>query len=209
MQFIETIAAPAMTDIVQLAPVRNVERRQGDRFHTVCRVARVISADDQGLARVRNISDLGLSLELYFPVCLGDRLTVHLTDDLSVNGDVVWSTDSWCGLRLDEPIDSVSVLRDLGARVGRADSRAIRLPVAKVAVAHTENGLRSLEIQDVSQRGMKVRHDGSFRKGLPIKVTLASGIERRGIVRWSHDRTAGILLTQPFSPSELGSARYL
>ena len=73
----------------------------------------------------------------------------------------------------------------------------------------SEQGLCVAHLHDVSQRGMKIGHDGSFFPGMAVKVMMGPGIERRGIVRWSHDNLAGLILTEPFQIYELGSASAL
>lgn len=200
-----TVAAKAKTSII--APVSSGERRRCDRLHHVCRVAHVVAANDEGLARVCNISDQGLGLEIYMPVHLGDRLTVYLSEDSAVSGKVVWTNNPECGLQLDDEIDSRALLRELGARAAKNDSRALRIPLRKAAVASSQDGLQLIDVKDVSQRGMKVGHDGSFREGLNVKVLMASGREREGVVRWSKDGFAGLMLIEPFCPSDLGSMR--
>jgi len=188
---------------------RSGERRQADRLHTVCRVGHVIAANDQGLARIRNISDWGLGLEVYMPVYLGDRLTIYLSEDLLVCGKVVWTNAPECGLQLDNEIDSRALLRELGAQATRTGSRALRIPLKKPAVVQSEAGSQLIDVRDVSQRGMKVAHDGSFREGLNVKILMASGLERQGVVRWSKGGLAGLMLLEPFCPSELGSIHSL
>lgn len=54
---------------------------------------------------------------------------------------------------------------------------------------------------------MKIAHGGEFKAGLPVKIRLADGLERRGIVRWSGDSIAGIWLTENLSVADLGSLR--
>ena len=186
-----------------------VDRRQSGRVQTVFRVARVKTTSDEGLARVRNISDAGISLQLHMPVALGDVLVVELATDMALTGCVVWSCGPDCGVQLDREIDSAGLLTELASRTRNATGRPLRLPAATIALTRGENGTRRVEITDVSQRGMKLMHDGSFTEGLQVKITLPSGRERRGIVRWSRENLAGVLLLEPFSTEDLGSLRGL
>lgn len=185
------------------------ERRSGQRLRTVYRVAHVETQDDHGLARIYNISDEGLGLKLHIPVMLGDAVTVRLTEDMSIEGRIVWTCGADCGLQLCDPIDSEALLQQIAAQANSASQRPLRIPLNKPAVARSEMGMRRIDVQDVSQNGMKVAHDGSFHQGLRVKVSLASGLERRGIVRWSRDGIAGLVLLEPFSASELGSTKQL
>lgn len=52
-------------------------------------------------------------------------------------------------------------------------------------------------------------HDGSLTEGLNVKITLASGLDRCGIVRWVKDKVAGVMLLEPLSVEALGSVQTL
>jgi hypothetical protein len=185
------------------------ERRTGVRNRAVYRVAPVSTPHDSGLGRLRNISDRGMALDLAFPVCLGDAVTVALSEDVLLTGRVVWTAAADCGVRFDEPIDSVAALRRAADYACGPRGRPPRLLLGRTALASGECGLRAVEVCDISQRGMKIAHDRGFTPGLRVKVALGSGIERRGVVRWAKDDFAGLILTEPFSARDLGSIRAL
>ena len=188
---------------------QNSDRRAAPRVQTIMRVGRAISENDHGLARVRNISDDGVRLRLQIPVMLDDALTLELAEGVSLSGRVVWTDGDDCGLKFDRSIDCAALLADLAESAKQGTSRSLRLPVSISAVTRGENGIRLTQVSDISQRGMKLRNDGTFTEGLHVKVTLPSGLERRGVVRWSKDNFAGVMLTEPFSAEDLGSTRSL
>jgi hypothetical protein len=194
---------------VSCPPADDIERRSSARVQTVLRIARASTGTDEGLARVHNISDDGIRLQLHIPVLLGDKLAIELGEGATIHGRVIWSDGADCGLRLDEQIDSAALLTQLGAQRKSESVRAPRLKVETSALIRGENGTRTVEVTDISQRGMKVQHDGSFREGLHVKITLMSGKQRPGVVRWSRDGVAGILLLEPFSAEDLGRASRL
>lgn len=181
------------------------ERREHQRLRTVYRIVPAETDQDSGLVRMRNISDRGMALEVGFPTCLGDSIRLTLAEGDVLRGTVVWSKENECGVRFDAPIDSIRVLRESAVAMRSALHRQPRLPISRKGVASSERGMRAVELRDVSQRGMKLLHDGSFTPGLHVKVSLSSGVERRGVVRWTRDRWAGVMLTEPFSARELGA----
>lgn len=185
------------------------ERRASHRTRTVYRIARVHANDDEGLGRIRDISDEGMKVSLGIPVTLGDTVSVALSDTLTLDGRVVWTNGEECGLKFAAPIDSIDVLHRTAEAIRSGEARAPRLATGLRAVVASERGLRAARISDVSQRGMKVVHDGSFTPGLSVKVTLASGLQRRGVVRWVRDSVAGLMLTEPFSIQDLRSVSAL
>ena len=204
------IEHPEQSFVLETEPTpQSADRRAESRFQTVLRVGRVVSENDEGLVRVKNISDQGAHLRIRISVLLGDMLTLELAEDIKMTGRVVWTSGNDCGLQFDNSIDCAEMLAKLAASSEKGISRPVRLPVAATAVTRSENGLRLAQVSDVSQRGMKLSHDGSFTEGLSIKITLASGLERVGIVRWSKDNFAGVMFLHPLSADDLGSARNL
>lgn len=185
------------------------DRRDAQRIRTVYRVARVRTKNDEGLARVRNISDGGMRLTIGIDVKIGDIVEVTFSDTLTLNGRAVWVKDGECGLQFIEWVDSVAVLRTAAEETRAGKTRPPRLPAARTALVSSEHGLRATRIHDISQRGMKLTHDGSFKPGLAVKVVLDSGVERRGHIRWVQDTLAGVILTEQFSIEQLGSVSTL
>jgi hypothetical protein len=208
-QLMQLVPSNQATILATQEPNCDADRRTSLRVQTIFRVARVIAKSDEGLARLQNISDHGVSLQLHIPVLLGDALTVELAHSMTVTGRVVWTSGEDCGVRLDEEVDSAALLAELANQARKATARALRLPVATTALTRGENGTRRVEVTDISQRGMKLTHDGSFTAGLHVKITLSSGKERRGVVRWSRGNVAGLMLLEPFSTEELGSVSNL
>ena len=185
------------------------ERRAEDRVHTVFRVARIIGADDEGLARIKNMSDNGAGLRMSIPAELSDTVTIELVDGVELRGHVVWRNDHEFGLNFDRPISSVDLLAALAVGTQSGLTRPVRLRITATALACSERGYSSVRVVDISQRGLKLLHDGSLSAGLDLKVTLPCGLDRRGIVRWTRGNHAGVMLLEPLSVESLGSARNL
>lgn len=194
-------------DIVQAA--RPEERRGADRIITVYRIARISTGSDAGLCRVLNISDSGMMLMSSLAVTPGDPILVSLSETIQVPGKVVWCEGARLGVCFLAPVDAAAILSSLaGARQSGA-GRPTRLPTNTVAVAMTPYRTGIVTLRNISQQGMQLSHDGSFTVGLPVKVILRNGLERRGIVRWSNDNVAGLSLLEPISHHELESASKL
>lgn len=185
------------------------ERRAQYRFQTVMRVARVITAQDEGLARIKNISNDGALLRLLMPVTPNDTLTIQLADHLNLSGRVAWISDGQCGLEFDHAINCATLLSTLVQGQKDRPNRAVRLPVLTSAMTMSERGLRLAKIIDISQRGVKLGHDGSLVEGLHLQLTLPNGLARCGVVRWTSGNLAGVMLLEPLSVDTLGSAKLL
>ena len=182
------------------------ERRESTRFHTVLRVAQVTREHDAGLWRVRNISDQGMMLSTGVQVIPGERLTVSLSDAVSIEGRAVWWDGERCGVAFEEAIDCAAVLEGLVAERRAGSYRAPRLNVAARAIAYCDKGLHTVRVYNMSHHGAAFVHDGCFRAGMTAKLHFETGEDYRGVVRWSKDGRAGLFLTEPISCARLESA---
>lgn len=181
------------------------DKRAQPRQRSVFRVARVSAAGEEGFARVLNISDEGLMLAIQLRISPGADLQIDLSEVIRLSGKVVWHDGKNCGVQLSYPIDSAATLVRLFADSVRGGDRPLRLHCSTEAIAKGEFGTRSVQIENISLRGLKIRHDGSFQEGLRVKLLLGAIDEREGIVRWSQAGQAGISLLTPFSLRDLGS----
>lgn len=173
------------------------ERRTWPRTRTIYRIARVQSRGDSGLCRIQNMSDVGLMLMTSMRLTVGAPITLALSDDVLLSGTIVWTDEVRAGVQFASPIDSAGVLTALAEELGSGRHRQQRLAVNLRAVATTERGIQAVRVLNVSQQGMRITHDGSLHPGLTVKVSLESGIERRGVVRWCKDSFAGLKLLDP------------
>src|SRR5688572_2958135 len=204
------MAARSRTQRLEKIVAAGREDRRGDyRVLTVYRIARVSGASDSGLCRVQNVSDGGMMLVTALALAEEEEVEIALSDGVVLKGRVAWVDDAKVGVRFPEPIDVVTVLRSLAVERGAGAHRSIRLPVDTLAVASTPSGTVSIAVLDISQNGMKVRHDGSLEPELGITIALAGGLRRRAIVCWVRHRLAGLKLLDPIDLQELARASRL
>jgi hypothetical protein len=185
------------------------DRRDGARFHTVLRVAQVVREHDVGLWRVRNISDGGMMLASQVQVIPGERLTVNLSDSVSLEGRAIWWDGERCGVAFEEPIDCAAMLEGLVVAQKSTRYRPPRLAVATRAIAYCDQGLHTVRVYNMSHHGAAFTHDGCFRRGMAAKLHFETGDDYRGVVRWSEDGRAGLFLTDSVPCAKLESANRL
>ncbi|HEX5184603.1 MAG TPA: PilZ domain-containing protein [Allosphingosinicella sp.] len=179
------------------------ERRRGRRIRTVFRIARVARDHVVSLWRVRNISDFGMALLTHAKPALGERLTVMLSDHVTVDAHVVWANGEGCGIAFEAPIDSAATLTALVQEQREPHYRPPRIEAHIPACIDGENGVHPVIVSDVSQHGIGFRHAASLEPGLRVRVQFDTGVERRGIVRWVQAQRAGVELFDPLSCEEL------
>lgn len=183
-------------------------RRETQRTKTAYRLVKVARDGDEGLARCRNISDGGMKLNVSIPLDLNDRVTVTLsTTDLS--GRVIWVNGKDCGIAFDEPVDCARLLNGLSPEVAVNPGRGLRLNTNLPATIDVFGETSQAIISDISVREMKIANDSNFHPGLKVRVILDNGHERDGVVRWSRDNIAGVMLLEPFDIDDLGSVQRL
>jgi hypothetical protein len=179
----------------------------------VYRLVKVEHAGDEGLGRCRNISDGGARLELHMDLHLGEHVSIAFSPIDVVSGTIVWVAGNDYGIAFDAPIDCLDVLASTGtASTGSDDPAAPRAPRLATnlpaQVAYSGGACRSV-VSDLSVRGMKIASTPEFHPGLHVRVILSGGRETEGVVRWTRDNIAGVMLLDPFSVEELGSVKRL
>ena len=182
------------------------DRRSSPRYRTIFRVAQVTRAHDVGLWRIRNISDEGMMMLAAVPVQEGEKVSIALSDRVSLSATVRWWDGHACGVLFDEPIDCAALLEALAEEQRAATHRPLRLPVSRRALAYCDRGLHTIHLHDISQHGAGFSHDGCFRPGMATKLHFETGDEYRGVVRWNQDGRAGIFLVEPIPCERLESA---
>ena len=198
------IAANAVSQPVAGA---DADRRGGDRYRTVWRIAKVTREGDVGLWRVRNMSDRGMMLAADVPVAVGEKLEIALSDAVVVRGKVVWAEGGRLGVEFDREVDVADVLKQLAAEQRASGYRQPRLPVHTRAELVTDEGTSAIELVDLSQSGAGYVHDGHLEVGKEVELVLGSGIRRKAIVRWARGTRGGLWLTQPLDRADLESIR--
>lgn len=177
---------------------------------TVNRVARLTVGCETGLARVHRISDVGLEISSIMTLQFGQVALLDLSETVSANATVFGRDGKRYCLGFQQRVDCAALLRELVAEARTSRARPLRLTTPSMRANGTSaNGIHQLEVLDISQRGMKVRHDGSLQAGLRVCIQLPNGRECRGIVQWVKDGRAGLQLLDLLSADELGSVSRL
>jgi hypothetical protein len=145
-------------------------------------------------------------LATHVQVIPGVRLSVNLSDRVSLEGRAIWWDGERCGVAFEEPIDCAAMLEGLVVGQKSARYRPPRLAVATRAIAYCDKGLHTVRVYNMSHHGAAFTHDGCFRQGMQAKLCFETGEEYRGVVRWSTEGRAGLFLTEPVTGAKLESA---
>lgn len=169
------------------------ERRAEDRQTTLLRIGKLVTARDQRLCMIRNISSAGAMLKLYQPLGVGERIQVEITPDCPVAASVIWEQDDLAGIAFDQPIDVVAALRG-GREEGpyRRVARTPRLQLRRLATLCTDDVERAVILCDLSLNGAKIATDAALSRGTEVAIFVEGLHPLAGRARWCHDGHAGI-----------------
>jgi len=183
--------------------------RSTPRFRTVFRTGRVVTRNDTGLCLIRSLSEVAMTVDMNFDVSPGDRAVISLSEQVDLQGSVAWTSCGTCRIRLDHEIDTGEILGSLLREQQQSDFRPLRMDVAGPAVIFSEFGIHSVELRNVSHRGISFRHSSPLPLDGQVKLLFENGSEHRGVLRWSEAGFAGVLLTDAFDRRELISIKSL
>jgi len=182
---------------------QTADRRIEERAATIFRPVLIETDEFAGFCLVRNISSNGMMGDVYTDFASDSPITVQFGCGRMVEGTLLWCRSGRIGVQFAGPIDVAEVL----ARVSKKEleGKVIRAPrLAMQCSAQLLIGERhlSIELQDISQRGIKAA--ASFVKpGDDVWVRLEGLDPRKASVRWTQAGTAGLNFIRPLSFDEL------
>jgi hypothetical protein len=179
------------------------ERRSEQRGATVFRPVLIETEDFAGFCLVRNLSPQGMQGKVYTTFAATQPISILFSDDAVVRGQLVWCEGEHIGVRFDKAIVVPDMLAHLARKqIDGRPTRPLRLAVHSDAELLIEGRRIDAEIQDISQKGVKVR-TSYVRPGEEILVELRAMAPRKAIVRWSQAGMAGLNFLRPLSFDEL------
>lgn len=185
---------------VPAAPERRLEERQT----TLLRIAKLVTARDQRLCMVRNISRAGAMLKLYQPLAVNEAVEVEITPECPVAGTVIWVQDDLAGVAFTEPIDVIAALRGGNQESPyRRVSRMPRLEVHRPARMCTDELECDVTLCDLSLNGAKIATDAALAGDAEVAIFVAGLHPLAGRVRWCRDSHAGVQFDVPMKMDTL------
>lgn len=151
------------------------ERRSEPRMRTV-RLVQLAHDGETAYARCRDVSDLGMKLDLTAPIELNAYVTVALSHSIMLCGTVIWTNGRECGLAFDCPIDSEALLA--------ATEPAPRMPYMPPTLEML--GARQAEVRSAPPPR------ASFQPGLAITAMVCPNQEEHGALRRAKGNVAAL-----------------
>lgn len=164
-------------------------RRADERHLALFRVGSIIIDEKRELCLVKNISAGGALIRAYSTLAEGQSLQIELKEGHPVAGAVSWVEGSDAGIRFDERVDVLDLLK------ASSDGPRPRMPRIEVsAIVFVREGAIShrAKVQNISQGGLSVECPNALTVGADVTVSLAGLPPQSATVRWKDDDRYGI-----------------
>lgn len=181
----------------------NADRREHHRYRTLDYVARLDSAGPHVLVRLRNLSSEGAMIAASTLPNVGDPVRLLFDCSRSIRGRVVWVSNGQAGIRFLKAVSCEGFIRGLVQSRFSSTARRLRVPVR--IRGQLKCGAESVPtiVDDISQTGMRLGHQGGLVPGLQIEIALTGGICEHATVRWANEHFAGIELAGKIAIDDL------
>lgn len=183
---------------------QRVDQRAGQRFTTLFRVARVVTADGaQHLCLIRNIGAGGLMLETYTPFEMGTAVRVEPKGCEPVSGRIAWVKDRNVGVAFDAPIEVAAYLNVGQSPGAEGIPRGPRLTVGRRARLRVGVMWHVVELIDLSQKGAKVQSDLPMEMEAAVELMVERLAPLSGRIRWMKEDRIGIEFSNAIALADL------
>ena len=177
-----------------------IERRQRPyerKTITVRWVAKIICKHGQSLCLIRNISDGGVMVNVFFNHRVGEKVTLELKNAHSLKGDIVWIDDDCVGVRFPEKVNINAILGSALHREAHMQPRSLRVDTHGTAVINTGECSYICELVNLSQTGIRLILPGPMMPRGDIVIAINGLGDRLATVRWQNGVCTGLSFVSP------------
>lgn len=194
---ITDMIAPPVPEIEQ-----GYDQRSAPRFLSVFRPVAMRIGGTHSMCVIRNISSSGMCGRIYGSLPVGTVVSVGLSLNDVLTGQVAWSDGIDIGVSFDRWIDVPRFLKTLA----QPDSdgkiqRSPRVRVQRTVELHLPDRTFRVGLYDISQSGVRVE-TGSLHHAEQVSLEIPGLGTKRATVRWRTAEFAGLSF---FQPIRLGS----
>jgi hypothetical protein len=204
MQANHDFRGDSTNDAVDLA-AHDADRRQYARNIRVMRVARLtdVQLHAEGLGMVRDVSPGGMMIDAHFALEIGQVVSIALMDDQELTGEVVWKDGQTVGVHFDSEIAVEHILAKPAYTSDGSRARLPRFAICKDVRLSVDTQQITAELNDLSQRGAKLRCQTKFRMHGNVLIKLADHRPVRATVKWRGGDFTGVEFHRLLSVDEL------
>ena len=169
--------------------VSSVERRSADnRYVSIFRTGKISRAGGEELCVLRNISSGGAMIAHNGDLIVGERVTLDLRLDESLEATVVWVKGERSGLQFDTEADLPKIL---AGHTAGPRPRPPRLRMAATVGVTVGASKHRVALRDISQTGACFE-EGKLPRVPELRIVLDGLGVYRAIVCWRRDGLIGV-----------------
>jgi len=181
------------------------ERRADARHMTVLQIGKLVTARQQMLCLVRNISAGGAKIYALRSLAIDERLRIEFRSGAAAEGAVMWTEGNIAGIRFDHAID---ILRLLGA--GKSATPDVQLPrhprleIRASAKVEWEGKTFPAEVLNISQTGVCLELEPGLLPHQSVSLKIEGLPFTLARVVWKKGNQAGLAFSQSLAYEALG-----
>lgn len=183
----------------------HLDRRGHARSVKVMRVARLkdIQVHAECLGLVRDVSPGGMMIDAFFPLEVGQSISVALLDDQELTGEIMWRDGTTVGVQFTAEILVDDILAKPATKKDGQRSRLPRFKTCKPVTLNSDNKTFEAVLSNISQRGAKILTEAKPRMNSNILIRLNSVYSVAATVKWRTNAIIGIEFHRPLPVAEL------
>ncbi len=193
--------SPAEHTVEQAPPAGPGFVERAARTLTLLMTGKIRIGDQQGLCRLRNISENGMMIETRAAVAPGEPIHVELRNARSLQGRIIWAKDGKAGVEFDAPIDvkDTVAVEVVPSRIRRHHApRSPRIPRRCHVEAMVDGQSYAGTLHDISQGGVRLSLPFRPQLGATFPISIPGLPPKLCLVRWA-GAEIGLAFVEPLT----------
>jgi len=174
------------------------QQRAAPRFQLMLRPARLICREAEYLGLIRDISANGAKIQFFHPVPEACRMAMELREDMVVEMERRWATESSAGYEFASPIDVERVLQPDPSHPRRKPRLCLPRPMILTVDGHDVPA----RLHNISQQGACIECDYGLARYQLIRIHIDGIGQRHAKVLWHKQGRYGLVLEETFELRE-------
>lgn len=185
----------------------HLDRREHARSVRVMRIARLkdIRVHAECLGLVRDVSPGGMMIDAFFPLEIGQSISIALLDDQELTGEIMWRDGTTVGVQFTAEIAVDDILAKPTVKKDGKRTRLPRFKTCKPVTLNCDNKAYEAVLSNISQRGAKILTEAKPRMNSNIIVRLNAAYSVAATVKWRTASIIGVEFHRPLPVAELAS----
>jgi len=179
------------------------DRRMSNRQIAIIRLSKVGSSQAEGWGLIKNISSIGIMVEIHPSFEIDRTVSITLTDEVELVGSIRWRKGSLAGIQFKKAINVNELLTNLTIHKNGRSSRLPRVQMKQAINLSVASKWEAAEICNISPAGICIMTRNLFELGSETILSIPELGDITGTVRWQKSLRVGIMFSERISIAEL------